>query len=385
MGAEDLKQVRAAFAREIQQLGNIRSENLIAGLAAVPREDFMGPGPWKVVRAKEMAAGYQLTPDAHPRHLYENVLVALDAERRLNNGEPLGLMLFLDSLSLQPGERFLHIGCGVGYYTAVAAHALGPTGAVTAVEVDPALAARAESNLKPYPSVRCIAGDGSHQRYGEFDAIFVNAGCTRPEAAWLDQLAIGGRLLLPLTVALPSMPGIGAGSMLLVTRTGEGYAARFTSPVGIFHCEGARSAEGEAALGRAFAGGNQPSVQSLRRDAHAPGPDCWLHGEGFCLQSNALLRRAERKEIAVGAGILARYLGRYQLTPNMVLQVTVREGGLSVKIAEHPTVPIYPESETGFFYKGLDAQIRFVTDASGAVTGLVFHNQGQELPAPRVG
>ncbi|HTY49263.1 MAG TPA: hypothetical protein VMB48_06195, partial [Steroidobacteraceae bacterium] len=74
---------------------------------------------------------------AHPRHLCENVLVALDAARRLNNGEPLGLALFLDTLDLRPGERFLHIGCGVGYYTAVAAHALGPRGTVTAVEIDP--------------------------------------------------------------------------------------------------------------------------------------------------------------------------------------------------------------------------------------------------------
>ena len=292
MNTADLKQARERFAREIQQLGNIRSEGLIEGLATVPREEFMGPGPWKIVRAVEMAQGYQTTPDADPRHLYQNVLVALDPGRRLNNGEPLGLMLFLDSLSLQPGERFLHVGCGVGYYTAIAAHALGPRGAVTAVELDPALAARAQENLQPYPTVRSIAGDGSQQRYGEFDAIFVNAGCTRPAAVWLDQLANGGRLLLPLTVSLPSMPGIGVGSMLLVTRTGSGYAARFTSPVGIFHCEGARSTEGEAALRRAFAGGNLPSIQGLQRAAHEQGAGCRLHGEGFCLQASALLQAA---------------------------------------------------------------------------------------------
>jgi protein-L-isoaspartate(D-aspartate) O-methyltransferase len=234
-----------------------------------------------------MAQGYRLTPDADPRHLYQNVLVALDAERRLNNGEPLGLALFLDILDLQPGERFLHVGCGVGYYTAVAAHALGPQGAVTAVEIDPTLAARAQQNLQPYPTVRSVAGDGSQQRHGEFDAIFVNAGCTRLQPAWLDQLALGGRLLVPLTVSLPTMPGIGGGCMLLVTRTDAGYTARFTAPVGIFHCEGARSPEGEKALALAlalaFASGNQPSVQSLRRDTHEPGPGCWLHGEGFCL------------------------------------------------------------------------------------------------------
>ena len=67
---EDLEQARVRFAKEIQQLGHIRSTGLIEGLATIPREDFMGPGPWKIMRGAEMAKGYQLTPDSNPRHLY---------------------------------------------------------------------------------------------------------------------------------------------------------------------------------------------------------------------------------------------------------------------------------------------------------------------------
>jgi protein-L-isoaspartate(D-aspartate) O-methyltransferase len=121
MAVEDLQQVRMRFAKDIQQQGRIKSTGLIEGLATVPRENFVGPGPWKTMRAAEMAKGYQLTPDGNPRHLYENVLVALDERRMLNSGEPLGLLLFLDSLMLSAGDRFLHIGCGVGYYTAMSA------------------------------------------------------------------------------------------------------------------------------------------------------------------------------------------------------------------------------------------------------------------------
>jgi protein-L-isoaspartate(D-aspartate) O-methyltransferase len=287
MIAEDLIETRMRFAKEIQQQGQIKSAGLIEALATVPRENFVGPGPWKIMRAGE----YQLTPDGNPRHLYENVLVALDERRKLNNGEPLALLLFLDSLSLAAGDKFLHVGCGVGYYTAIAAHAVGSEGKVIGVEIDLALAARAKQNLQPYGNVTVVANNGTLDRLGTFDAIFINAGCTRPHSIWLDQLAVAGRLLIPLTVTIPTMPGIGAGLMLLVTRGETEYSARFTLPVGIFHCEGARSTDEEALLGKAFAGGEEHSVRRLRLDAHKSGPDCWLHASTFCLESDPALRR----------------------------------------------------------------------------------------------
>ena len=252
MIAEDLQLARRRFAEEIQQQGHIKSAGLIEGLATVPRENFVGPGPWKIMRA----GVYQLTPDDNPRHLYDNVLVALDERRMLNNGEPQALLSFLDSLTLSAGDRFLHIGCGVGYYTAIAARAVAPHGTAVGVEINPTLAARAKLNLQSYGAVTVVTNNGTLDRFGTFDAIFVNAGCTRPQTIWLDQLAVGGRLLIPLTVEIPTMPGIGAGSMLLVSRGETEYSAKFTSSVGIFHCEGARSAEEEVLLAKAFAGGN---------------------------------------------------------------------------------------------------------------------------------
>jgi protein-L-isoaspartate(D-aspartate) O-methyltransferase len=290
MTVEYLKEARTRFAKEIQQQGHIKSAGLIEGLATVPRENFVGPGPWKIMRPAELASGYHLTPDCNPRHLYENVLVALDERRSLNNGEPLALLHWLDSLTLSAGDRFLHIGCGAGYYSAIAAHAVGPHGSVVAVEIDPALAARAKLNLQSYGNVTVVAGNGTLDPLGTFNVIFVNAGCTRPQPLWLDQLSVEGRLLIPLTVAVSAMPGIGVGSTLLVTRGEPEYSARFTSAVGIFHCEGARSTEEEAVLKKAFATGDQQSVHRLRRDKHGLGPNCWLHASTFCLESDPALR-----------------------------------------------------------------------------------------------
>jgi protein-L-isoaspartate(D-aspartate) O-methyltransferase len=127
-----------------------------------------------------------------------------------------------------------------------------------------------------------VAGDGSEFSGRPFDAILVNAGATEPLPLWLDQLRIGGRLLVPLTVDLPT-PGLGAGHMLLVLRLPGAYAARFTSPVGIFNCAGARTADGVDLLRRSYERGGYERVRSLRRDEHPSSPQCWLHATRFCL------------------------------------------------------------------------------------------------------
>jgi protein-L-isoaspartate(D-aspartate) O-methyltransferase len=283
MSVMDSADARERFAQRIQDEVGIKTHGLIHGLATVPREEFVGPGPWKIMRPASVATGYEVTPDSDPTQLYDNVLVALDAERKLNNGEPATLMRFLDSLDLAASDRFLHIGCGVGYYTAIASIAVRPGGKVTGVEIDGVLAKSAERNLSSYANVKVLCGDGNVESTELFDAILVNAGCTELQPSWLDQLAQGGRLLVPLTVALSSMPGIGGGFMLLVRRTSDGYDARFTSRVGIFHCVGSRTNHGEALLQRSLSKDNQYSVRRLRRDDHVQTDTCWLHGVSYCL------------------------------------------------------------------------------------------------------
>jgi protein-L-isoaspartate(D-aspartate) O-methyltransferase len=247
----------------------------------------MGPGPWRILRPSEFGRGYETTPDADPRRLYDNVLVALDATRRLNNGEPAALARWLDSLVLAPGDRFLHVGCGVGYYTAIAAEAVAPGGSVIAVELDPELAGRAHRNLHRWQNVTVVTGDGGRHQDGAFDAIFVNAGATEPLPEWLDELRVGGRLLFPLTVDIP-LENHGLGQMWLVVRHADAHSARIVSPVGIFHCAGARTSEGNDLLKRAHQTGGQDQVRSLRREEHRPDSQCWLHAPRYCLSRLAV-------------------------------------------------------------------------------------------------
>ena len=187
---ESLDRARREFAEKIRATAALRSEVLVRAFASVPREDFVGPGPWKVFRPPEVRM-YEVTRDADPRHLYEDVLVALDASRSLNNGQPSGLARWLDNLDLAPGDRVLHIGGGVGYYSAIAAEAVTPDGCVVGAEVDPELAERARRNLIPWPNATVVCADGCEFEAEPFDVIFVNAGATEVVPRWLDQLRDG--------------------------------------------------------------------------------------------------------------------------------------------------------------------------------------------------
>jgi protein-L-isoaspartate(D-aspartate) O-methyltransferase len=277
----DLERVRRDYARKIEKLAKLRTPGLARGFASVPREDFVGPGPWQVLRPP-IEQGYVETPDDDPVHVYETVLIALDAKRQLNNGEPVSLAQWLDLLELTPGNAFAHIGCGVGYYTAIANETVHPGGRSLALEAEPELARRAARNLAPYEDVEVREATGFEPNDGPFDAIFVNAGATQVAGSWLDRLADGGRLLLPLTVSIAGGE-IGAGRVIRVVRRGHAFEARFVSFAAIFHCIGARSDEGDLALRDAYREGDADEVRSLRRDIHDRSAACWLHFGDACI------------------------------------------------------------------------------------------------------
>lgn len=281
----ELDEIRHYYAEELRAAANLHSEALVRAFAKVPREHFLGPGPWQVFTPDSESDW--TTKDADPRQLYHNLLVSIDSERGLNNGYPSFLAFLIEELQLQPGEHVVHVGCGPGYYTAVMAEVVGDQGRVTAIEIDSQLAGRARANLSYLSHVEVFEGDGGEKDPGPCDAILVNAGATHPRSIWLDSLRPGGRLLLPLTVTDDTDSG-GAGHILKVTRLPEGFSASFISGVRIFPCVGGRDAGLNRPLNDAFKRGDAKSVQSLRRDCHDPEDSCWFHSERFCFSKNVL-------------------------------------------------------------------------------------------------
>jgi protein-L-isoaspartate(D-aspartate) O-methyltransferase len=289
----NVENLRRAYAETICATAGSTSASLIDAFARVPREHFLDPGPWRIAQPFDQKEPYRETPDVRLEHLYQDAAVGIDTTRQINNGQPSAHARWIDAAAPKPGEAVLHIGCGHGYYTAILAEMVGPTGRVEAHEIDPVLAARARTCLSDWPqaSVKLplsrgsdAAADPHSALKGPFDVIYVNAGATHARRDWISSLAPGGRMLLPLTVHVPMFPH-GVGFVLCIRRQVGRWPARLISPVGIFDCVGARDAEAEVQLRRLLAPGESNRIHAVTVEPHDRGDDCLVHAEGFCLQA----------------------------------------------------------------------------------------------------
>jgi protein-L-isoaspartate(D-aspartate) O-methyltransferase len=288
-----LEDCRRFYADEIRFAAGIKASALVEAFAHVPREKFLGQGPWDLgsPEARAMSAigatqmAYRTVHD--PRDVYHNVVIPLDKAGDINNGQPSALARWIDALDLQAGARVYHLGCGVGYYTAIMAEVVGTKGTVVGSEVNSQLAARAKENLSSYPNVAVHTGDGAVFDPGPCDAMLINAGATHPLSLWLDRLNDGGRLVVPLTMAIK--PTTGVGVMAKIVRRNGKFSAQAETSVAIYSCTSARDADREALIRAALTNGRLMKMKSIRRDLHEPCDTCLVHGDDVCVSSAELV------------------------------------------------------------------------------------------------
>jgi protein-L-isoaspartate(D-aspartate) O-methyltransferase len=273
----DLPELRRSYARRIAAIGGVTSQDIIDAFATIPREQFLGPGPWQV----RTSTGYVTTETSDPAVLYQDILIGLVPERGINNGQPSLHARCLSEAAPRPGERAVHIGAGTGYYTAILAHLLGPSGMVIAYEVEPMLAANAAKNLRLFPMVRVEMASALDRPLMSADIIYVSAGISRFPLHWLDALTPGGRMVLPLT------PTGGLGHMWKLTKVeSDRYSARVFSSAVFIPCAGGQDPQDSDALAAAIRDRPADEVRSLRRDV--PHDDsAWLVGDGWWLSTAA--------------------------------------------------------------------------------------------------
>jgi protein-L-isoaspartate(D-aspartate) O-methyltransferase len=282
MDEAELAICRRAFAAQmLAKAGIERDDALLNAFADVPRERFLGPPPWKMRDWRR----YVDIPSSDPVVLYQDMLVALQTDRHVNNGSPSLHAGALHRLALREGQTVCHIGAGSGYYSAIISRLVGSTGKVIAVEFDEELARQAAVNLSDRPNVEVVYGNGLDWPRQQTDAIYVNFALHRPAEPWIDQLAIGGRLLFPLGTPAMGAEGRLLGStsqagFFLIRRETDDYSARHLQPVSFVWGEGIAGDIGTyASLESAFRGGGLSRIRGLRWNTEKTQEEWYSHAD----------------------------------------------------------------------------------------------------------
>ncbi|MBC7262760.1 MAG: protein-L-isoaspartate(D-aspartate) O-methyltransferase [Chloroflexi bacterium] len=155
----------------------VADERVLAAMRAVPRHEFVPP------EQRDSAYADHPLPIGYGQTISQPYIVALMSEL----------------LRLEPGDRVLEIGTGSGYQAAILAEL---TDQVYSIEIIPELATRASETLKRlgYTCIHTKQGDGYYgwEEYAPFDAIIVTCAPDHVPPPLVDQLADGGRLVIPV-------------------------------------------------------------------------------------------------------------------------------------------------------------------------------------------
>ncbi len=188
-------------------------------LQAMVRTQIAGRGVRSptVLRAMETVPRAQFIPERFRHRATEDGPLPIGHDATISQPYVVGAMSEL--LAVEPGDRVLDVGTGSGYQAAVLAE-LGAE--VWSVERIPALSQSAAERLARLGySVRCHVGDG-HQGWAAgapYQGIVVGAAPDRVPDALLDQLAVGGRLVIPVGDELDQ-------ELIVMTRTARGFVRK---------------------------------------------------------------------------------------------------------------------------------------------------------------
>ena len=188
--------------------GTVHSPAVEAAMRAVPRERFVG--------------------DLDPTAVYEDrpQLVKAEGSETLSTiSQPTMVAIMLELARLSPGDRVLEIGSGTGYNAALLGTIVGPNGAVVGVDIEEDLTRRAGRTIDELglDHVEVRAGDGREgwPPGAPYDCVMATVGVDEIPETWRDQVADGGRLLVPVN---------GPRQLVVERRRGDDFEVEATSP-----------------------------------------------------------------------------------------------------------------------------------------------------------
>jgi methyltransferase of ATP-grasp peptide maturase system len=210
--------LRSAVVERLGAGGHLRTEPWRKAAEAVPRHEFLRTGFFEQLTGSGPTAWRPVMPDDEGwlTSCYEDeslvtqiagAIVPSDIRGRIMRAPtssstlPSLVLRMLEDLQVEDGRTVLEIGTGTGYSTALLSHRLG-SGAVTSVEVDPEVSARAATALRATGfDPHLVVGDGllGHGPRGPYDRLIATCGVVDVPAAWLDQVRPGGIILATLS------------------------------------------------------------------------------------------------------------------------------------------------------------------------------------------
>ncbi|MGW6455630.1 methyltransferase, FxLD system [Streptomyces sp. NPDC055078] len=195
-------ELNRGLVRDLRRSGRITGSHVASAFEAVPRHLFVPGVPLESAYRDDVVFTKRDDVDGSP-------LSSVSA--------PWLVATMLERLDVRAGDRVLEVGSG-GYNAALLRHLVGDQGSVTSQDIDPEVIERAGRCLEAagYADVRLVTGDGTLgvPDGAPFDRLVVTVQATSIAPAWLEQLAGGGRLVVPLRLR-------GLGRLLTFTREGD--------------------------------------------------------------------------------------------------------------------------------------------------------------------
>jgi protein-L-isoaspartate(D-aspartate) O-methyltransferase len=199
--SQEFAEQRRNLIEELRAQG-VTSQSVLDALMKVPRHEFV--------------------PRAHRHLAYENRPLPIGHEQTIS--QPFIVAYMTEAAEIAPGEKVLEIGTGSGYQAAVLAELAKE---VYTIEIIPALAEGARSLLRQmkYQNVQVRTGNGYEGwvEHAPYDAIVVTAAPDHVPQALVDQLAVRGKMVIPV--------GSTFQQMVIITKNESGVVERRTIPV----------------------------------------------------------------------------------------------------------------------------------------------------------
>lgn len=185
---DEARRRRAGLIDKLRERGSIRTASVGDAMLAVPRHRFVPEAPLRAAYADDAFVTKRNN----------------EGDALSSASQPAIVAQMLEQLDVGPGHRVLEIGAGTGYNAALLDELVGPSGAVTTVDLDADTVERAREALGAVgrDRVRVVQADGE-AGWGEeapYDRIIVTVGTWDLPPAWWDQLTEGGRLVAPLLI-----------------------------------------------------------------------------------------------------------------------------------------------------------------------------------------